>query len=80
MKGATPLRFLLVNLVCPMALICSAYTDEFSHRLHSGKAKRMTYDVSFEKTFQSRMLFVQEIDKKCRSSLVSFGQETFESG
>ena len=40
----------------------------------------MTYDVSFEKTFQSRMLFVQEIDKKCRSSLVSFGQETFESG
>jgi hypothetical protein len=62
-----------------MALICSAYTDKFSRR-HSGKVKRMTYDVSFEKTFQSRMLFVQEIDKKCSPSLVSFGQETFESG
>jgi len=38
----------------------------------------MTYDVSFEKTFQSGMLFVQEVDKKCGSSLVSFGQEMFE--
>ena len=39
----------------------------------------MTYDVSFEKTFQSCMLFVQEVDKKCRPSLVSFSQEMFES-
>jgi hypothetical protein len=62
-----------------MALICSAYADKIRIVSTPVKAERMAYDVSLEKTFQSRMLFVQEVDEKCRPSLVSFSQETFES-
>lgn len=39
----------------------------------------MTYNVSFEKTFQSCMLFVQEVYKKRFSSFISISQESFES-